>query len=218
MCLWLELPFFVILLGGCLAVFNYDFFRCLVLLFVLGSVLFLEEPMSDYKKDIHSFKTEDITNEIELTWLSLGSVQQHWTGLQNHGGATIDAQLEEECFWGHERLDTENWIRVLFPHAGRFKHSLLRLDVTLTWFFCSWPNPRPILLPQRSSHAPSTWPRASSWPTTWSTRSSRSSTRTATTSSATRSSSASWRSGCTAATGWAQAPQGALEEERENAS
>lgn len=174
--------------------------------------------MSDYKKDINSFKTGDIINQIELTWLSLGSVQQHWTGLQNHGGAPIEAQLEEECSWGHERLDAENWIRVLFPHAGHFKRSLLSLDVTLTRFFLLLTRPRPILLPQTSSPAPSTWPRASSWPTTWSTRSSRSSTRTATTSSATRSSSASWRSGCTAATGWAQAPQGALEEDRENAS
>lgn len=98
--------------------------------------------MSDYKKDINSFKTGDIINQIELTWLSLGSAQQHWTGLQNHGGAPIGAQLEEECSWGHDRLDAENWIRVLFPRAGHFKRSLSCSDVTLTPILFA-PDPTP---------------------------------------------------------------------------
>ncbi len=55
---------------------------------------------------------------------------------------------------------------------------------------------------QRSLPARSTWLQASSWPTTWSTQSSRSLMRIVMTNSVTRSSSASWRTGCTAATGW----------------
>ena len=55
---------------------------------------------------------------------------------------------------------------------------------------------------QRSLPVLSTLPRASSWPATWSTQSSRSSTKIVMINSATRSSSASWRTGCTALTGW----------------
>lgn len=61
----------------------------------------------------------------------------------------------------------------------------------------------PALLPfQRNFPGLSTWLRASRWPATWSTQSSRSLTRTMMINSATRSSSASWRTGCSAAAGW----------------